>query len=192
MNTSITSLLCHYSHLYTTPDVMDYTLFIVRSVASQDPKLAKGVDVAQRRLRSTFAKDPREARRLVSHAAQIVAVANEYLVSAPCEILRLFMGYVFIIAFAKYFPRNSHQTGGQSPPRLSLDVSMHRPAQKQAVADWIAQGGPASIGSVEDICSDGSVPAISREAQSMLQRLRSWGLADKFIKILQSFESHGA
>ncbi|KIW02577.1 uncharacterized protein PV09_06028 [Verruconis gallopava] len=189
---NIASLLCHYSHLYTTPDVMDITLFIFRSVASRDSKFDKAVGVAERRLQSAFAKDAREARRLVSHAAQIVAVANEYLVSAPCEILRLFMGYVFIIAFAKYFPRGSQPIRGQSLPRIRLDVSLHQPSQKQAIADWVVHGGPASIGSVKDICSGGSVLAISQEAQSMLQRLRAWGLAEKFIKILQSFESHGA
>ncbi|KAG9239998.1 fungal-specific transcription factor domain-containing protein [Calycina marina] len=189
---NVASLLCHYSHLSAAPDVLDYTLFIARSVASQASLPDRGIDVAQRRLRSAFAKNPVEARRLVSHAAQIVAVCNEYLVSAPCEILRLFMGYVFIIAFAKYFPRNSDYSVDHSLSYPRLDVSLYQHAQKAAVANWIAWGGPASVGSVEDIFSDGAVVAISQEAQSMLQRLRFWGLADKFIMILQSFESHGA
>jgi hypothetical protein len=171
---------------------MDYTLFIVRNVASQVSRKDNGVEAAQRRLRSTFARDPREARRLVWHAAQILAVANEYLVSAPCEILRIFMGYVFIIAFAKYFPQAGNQTARQSAPSLRLDIPIRQVSQKDAVADWIERGGPASIGSVENIWSDGSVVAISRDAQSILQRLRCWGLADKFIKILKTFESHGS
>jgi len=166
---------------------MDITLFIVRNVVSEDSSHDRGVETAQRQLQSTFARDPREARELVWHAAQIVAVANEYLVSAPCEILRLFMGYIFMIAFAKYFPRNLKHAGRQSP--LRLDLPVHQASQKRAAADWIEHGGPAIIGSAVDICSDGSALAISQDAQCMLRRLRCWGLAEKFIRILQRFES---
>jgi hypothetical protein len=166
---------------------MDFTLFIVRNVVSQPSENERGLEAAQRRLHSAFSNDQREARKLVWHAAQIVAVANEYLVSAPCEILRLFMGYVYIIAFAKYFPR-SFEYHGPHASRIRLDVHQ---ADNQTVKQWIEQGGPACIGSVNDICADGAALLISQDAQSILGRLRCWGLADKFIKILQSFAKHG-
>lgn len=167
---------------------MDFTLFIVRNVVSQPSERDKGLETAERRLRSTFAHNQKEARKLVWHAAQIVSVANEYLVSAPCEILRLFMGYVYIIAFAKYFPRTTDHSGLETPP-LRLDT--YQQAEKRIVPQWIERGGPASIGSAHIICSDGAALAVSQDAQSILQRLRCWGLAEKFVKIIQSFASHG-
>ncbi|KAH8647812.1 hypothetical protein BX600DRAFT_518225 [Xylariales sp. PMI_506] len=187
---NISSLLCHYSHLYTSGDIMDSILFIVRNVVSKSAHDDGSIEMAEGRLRSSFVQNPRKARELVWHAAQIVAMAREYLVSAPCEILRLFMGYVYIIAFSRYFPSAALDSDGRrriSSVTLRLDV--HEPTQTRAVKEWIARGGIASIGSAEDVCAEGSAHAIGRDAQRMLQRLRCWGLADKFIKILQSLES---
>lgn len=231
---NIASLIGHYSHLYTAQDVLDIILYIVRNtVAHGARKLQyhKGIQMAKRRLVATLSRDPKEARRLVYHAAQIVAVANDYLVSAPCEILRLFMGYTFLIVFAAYCP-SSHrfQTATQAttqsvpsqtqaqlalpfgsampplsspmppsmlppaaPPAASaaiqLDIPSHRIASTADVDNWIAHGGPAAIGSVPNLFADGGALAISRDAQAMLQRLKCWGLAEKFTKILQSFET---
>ncbi|KAL1905108.1 hypothetical protein Sste5344_009158 [Sporothrix stenoceras] len=229
---NIASLIGHYSHLYTAQDVLDIILYIVRNtVAHGARKLQyhKGIQMAKRRLVATLSRDPQEARRLVYHAAQIVAVANDYLVSAPCEILRLFMGYTFLIVFAAYCP-NSHrfqttlpQAAPQAPAQLQpglpfgstlplsspmppsmpppvapstpstaaiqLDIPSHRIASTADVDNWIAHGGPAAIGSVPNLFVEGGALAISRDAQAMLQRLKCWGLAEKFTKILQSFEA---
>ncbi|CAK7226802.1 hypothetical protein SEUCBS140593_006365 [Sporothrix eucalyptigena] len=233
---NIASLIGHYSHLYTAQDVLDIILYIVRNTVAQGARKLqyhKGIQMAKRRLVATLSRDPQEARRLVYHAAQIVAVANDYLVSAPCEILRLFMGYTFLIVFAAYCP-NSHrfqipgpptqqqQPAHQAPlpfgsnpsmPTLSLaspmpptmlqqqppitpttsviqlDIPSHRIASPSDVDNWIAHGGPAAIGSVPNLFAEGGALAISRDAQAMLQRLKCWGLAEKFTKILQSFEA---
>lgn len=185
---SISSLLCHYSHLYTADDIMDMILYIVRSVVSQGSSYDNGVDLARRRLISALGNDPRRARMLAWHAGQIVAVANEYLVSAPCEIMRLFMSYIFIIAFAQYYPRPQQPGRGT---HVRLDLPNHHADQKLAIEEWIQTGGSARIGSAEDILADGSTKTIILDAQAMLQRLRSWGLAEKFAKILQSFENNG-
>ncbi|KAM0515925.1 hypothetical protein ACHAO3_006120 [Verticillium nonalfalfae] len=186
---NITGLLCHYSHLYAANDVMDVILYIVRSLISQRAKHHKGIEVARKRLRSSFAQDRRSSRRLVHHAAQIIAIANEYLVSAPCEIMRTFMGYVFILAYSSYGPRAELMSGDKAPIRL--DVPLHQPAQQQITLQWIEDGGPAGLGSVVNILADDCVPAISRDAQMMMQRLKCWGLADKFTKILHIFEVNG-
>ncbi|KAH7022417.1 fungal-specific transcription factor domain-containing protein [Ilyonectria destructans] len=185
---NISSLLCHYSHLYTADDIMDMILYIVRSVASRGSTQDNGVDLARRRLISALGNDPRRARTLAWHAGQIVAVANEYLVSAPCEIMRLFMSYIFIIAFAQYYPRPQQPDRGA---QVRLDLPNHHADQKRAIEDWIQTGGPARIGSAEDILAQGSTKIIIQDAQVMLQRLRSWGLAEKFAKILQCFENNG-
>lgn len=185
---NISSLLCHYSHLYTADDIMDMIIYIVHSVVSRGSGQDPGVSMARRRLVSAFENDPRRARKLVWHAGQIVAVANEYLVSAPCEIMRLFMSYIFIVAFAQHYPRLERPA---TTFKVRLDVPNHHPDQMQAVEEWIQFGGRARIGSAEDILADGAVKTIVQDAQAMLQRLRSWGLAEKFAKILQSFENSG-
>lgn len=176
-------------------------LYIVRNTVAHGARTRKlhhkGIQMAKRRLVATLSRDPKEARRLVYHAAQIVAVANDYLVSAPCEILRLFMGYTFLIVFSAYCP-SSHRFQIDQPPSamssaastpIQLDIPSHRIASTSDVDNWIAHGGPAAIGSVPNLFAVGSALAISRDAQAMLQRLRCWGLAEKFVKILQSFES---
>ncbi|KAH8894432.1 hypothetical protein GQ53DRAFT_683063 [Thozetella sp. PMI_491] len=184
---NIASLICHYSHLYTARDTLDIMLYIVRNAVSRGSPLDKGIQMAERRLQATLTRDPREARRLVQRAAQIVAIANDYLVSAPCEIMRLFMGYIVIIAFAKYCPRSHRYLDCASA--VCLDLPPHRAERSSAVAEWIEHGGAASIGTVSNIFSDGAALSISRDARNMLQRLKCWGLAEKFTKILQSFES---
>ncbi len=192
---SIASLIGHYSHLYTAHDVLDTILYIVRNtVAAPAAKHHRGIAMARRRLVATLARDPPEARRLVYHAAQIVAVANDYLVSSPCEILRLFMGYVFLIVFAAYCPSRHRfvdavDTATAAGPPLQLDVPSHRIASTSDVDRWIAHGGPAALGSGANIFAPGGALAISRDAQALFHRLSCWGLADKFVKILQSFES---
>ncbi|EHK17818.1 uncharacterized protein TRIVIDRAFT_123833, partial [Trichoderma virens Gv29-8] len=103
---NISGLLCNYSHLYAAEDIMDAVIYIVRHHISQDCLEHRyNIDVAQMRLRSAFANDPHKGRMLLWHAAQIVGIANEYLVSAPCEIMRVFMAYTFIMAYSTYGPR---------------------------------------------------------------------------------------
>jgi hypothetical protein len=181
-------LLCHYSHLYAADDVMDVILYIVRNLVSQDVNQRNGLEVARKRLRTIFARDPQGTRSLVWHSAQMVAIANEYLVSAPCEIMRVFMGYVYIMAYSAYGP---HHVDGLPPrPTVRLDTFMSA-TQKADVDEWVLSGGPAAIGSVEDICTAGRLALISGDAQLILQKLQCWGLADKFMRILSKLGAEG-
>jgi hypothetical protein len=166
---------------------MDVVVFIVRNVISHGQSRGGTLESTRRRLRSDFAKDPKRSRQLVWHAAQIVAVANEYLVSAPCEIMRLFMGYIFIIAYVEHTSQASQNLS--NPVRL--DLPNHQMAQRHSINEWIRNGGPASIGSVDNVYSKGCAATLSQDAQSMLQRLHCWGLAEKFTKILQAWGSNG-
>lgn len=163
---------------------MDVAIYLVRGVISPDNQQTRDLDVARRKLRSIFARDVAAGRTLTWHAAQILAIANEYLVSAPCEIMRVFMGYVFIMAYSAYGPRTLAAERDHFAVPVRLDLSDQRPQQRQAIADWIRHGGLARVGSVGDICSDGCLTALSNDAQAMMQRLRCWGLAEKFTKIL--------
>lgn len=173
--------------MYAADDIMDMILYMVRKIVSHGPEKDKGVAIARRRLSSTMKADKKRTRRLLWHAGQIVAVANEFLVSAPCEIMRLFMAYIFIVAYVKYSPSSLRSVDGI---QVRLDINCRSMEQKKAIMQWIQTGGPAQIGSAEDIFADGSTGLITRDAQNIFQRLRSWGLAEKFAKILQSFENH--
>ena len=166
---------------------MDIILYIVRNVASKEPRCDKRLEMARQRLASAMNIDLERARKLLWHAGQVIAVANEYLVSAPCEIMRLFMAYIFILAYANYCPR-PEETG--SDVKIRLDSSARHANHHKAVAEWIKRGGPAQIGCADDIFTDGSTADITKDAQSMFQRLCSWGLAEKFAKILQCFENN--
>ncbi|KAF5695400.1 het-E-1 heterokaryon incompatibility protein [Fusarium denticulatum] len=187
---NIASLLCHYSHLCAANGVLDLILSIVRGLISTAPRVYEGIKVARNRLKLTFARDPKTARRLCWHAAQIVAIADEYLVSAPCEIMRVFMGYIFIIAYSAYgdHTRSSPIEVTQS---VRLDLHDQNLSHRRVVVKWIEVGGPASSGSVTDIGTDGCVPAISTDAQEILKKLQCWGLAHKFTKVFQVLETKG-
>ena len=168
---------------------MEIIVYIVRNLMSQDPSQQRSLELARKRLRTIFARDPRAARTLVWHSAQIVAIANEYLVSAPCAIMRSFMGYIFILAYSAY---GHHTSQADAKPPVRLDsASDSSTAQQAAIETWIRTGGPASVGSVEDICAPGRVLAISRDAQSIMQKLHSWGLAGKFTRILSTLGAKG-
>ncbi|CAG7557445.1 unnamed protein product [Fusarium equiseti] len=187
---NIASLLCHYSHLCAANGILDMVVYIVRNLISSTPQQHDGIQVARERLKSTFARDPKTARRLCWHAAQIVAIANDYLVSAPCEIMRVFMGYIFIIAYSTYGPHGT-SAPSEGSYTVRLDLHDHHISQRRVVVKWIEAGGPASCGSVQDIGAHGFTPAISNDAQKMLQKLNCWGLATKFVRIFQVLESKG-
>lgn len=167
---------------------MDIIVYIVRNLMSQDPKQQRSLELARKRLRSIFARDPQAVRTLVWHSAQIVAIANEYLVSAPCAVMRVFMGYIFLLSYSAYGP-HSPESGERAS--VKLDSSIDSRPQKAAIEAWIRTGGPASVGSVEDICGPGRISAMSRDAQLIMQKLHCWGLADKFTRILSTIGVKG-
>ena len=100
------------------------------------------------------------------------------------------MGYIFILAFSKFGPQPFSDPRCASHP-VRLDVSNRMDGQRLAIANWIEQGGPASIQAVKNIYSHGSLEAIGAEARTMLRKMRYWGLAKKFSIILESFDFDG-
>jgi hypothetical protein len=96
------------------------------------------------------------------------------------------MGYTFILAFARFGPPPSSEPAYTSTP-VRLDLSNRASGQRAAIKNWIEHGGPWAIGAVE-IYHPGSLEAISEDARIMLRKMRFWGLAKKFSRILESFD----
>jgi hypothetical protein len=186
---SISCFLCHYSHLYTADNIMDLVLYIVRSVVSRGSEHDNKVNAARRQLSVAFSNETRRARELAWHAGQILSVANDFIVSAPCEIMRLFMSYIFIIAFIKYYPAHLQPHHPNRIDAVQLDLLDEGPERRSDVLEWIQYGGPARIGIAEDIFSGHASKLIAQDAQKTFQRLISWGLADKFARIIVHYEN---
>lgn len=169
---------------------MDLVLYIVRSVVSRGSEDDSKVNAARRQLVIAFSNETRRARELAWHAGQMLSVANDFIVSAPCEIMRLFMSYIFIIAFIKYCPAQHHAQFACRDGPVQLDLLVEGSERGEDVSNWIKHGGPASIGTAKDVFSSHASKSIAQDAQKIFQRLISWGLADKFVRIIAYYESN--
>jgi hypothetical protein len=190
---SITSLISHYSHLYTSEEAMDLVVHVFRGAVRDRRKQSRlELDFAKRRLAAVLTKNLKETRAMVWHAAQIIAMAREYFIHAPCETMRVFMGHIFILAYAKYGCPLSRgveeQEHGRFPP-VRLDQPTWREEQTPAIDRWIEKGGPASVGSVEDICDAACLGVLKEDALQMMRDMRIWGLGKKFCKVLDAFDT---
>lgn len=139
---------------------------------------------ADDRFRSTFASDGAKNRQLVWNAAQIIGIVNEYCVAVPSEVFRIFVAYIFILAFSRYSPKSSPSLVSSSP--IKLDKPCHSAIETAAVNIWIQQGGVASIASAVDVSDAQAVSILRDEAKLLLKRVGQWGLAHKFIEMLDN------
>ncbi len=98
------------------------------------------------------------------------------------------MGHIFILAFAKFCPleQDAETTSGR-PVRLDLPTRTFD--QKTLVNAWIIHGGPATIGAVQNIHGNGCVEALKQEALQLMREMRVWKLAEKFCRIIESFDA---
>lgn len=172
---------------------MDLVVYIVRNIAAtqHDQRNTQLIEAAKHRLKAKFTGDPSRTRKLVWHAAQILAIANQYLVSAPCEILRVFMGSVFLMAFAKYSGVPDYYDPNSSGlPCVKLDEieDATKKCHGPLISDWILHGGRAYITGIRDISCESFASHVSIRTQNLLQRIQYWGLSRRFIRILQIFE----
>jgi hypothetical protein len=175
---------------------MELVVYIVRNIAAaqHDQTNIQLIQAAKHRLAAKFTSDPSRTRKLVWHAAQILAIANQYLVSAPCEILRVFMGSIFLMAFAKYSNNNDSYYSEHEKddlPYVKLDgiENTAKGCQSPLINDWILHGGPAYITGIDDIYCESFARHVSNRTQDLLQRIQYWGLSRKFVRILQIFEA---
>lgn len=102
------------------------------------------------------------------------------------------MGHIFILAYAKYLCPPSctveRQGHGRVPP-VRLDELTWREEQTLAIDRWIEKGGPASVGSVEDIGDARCLGTLKEDALQMMRDMRIWGLGKRFCKVLDAFDT---
>lgn len=185
VNLNVTCLSTYYTDLITRTSAMDLIIFIFRnSGREQSSRLAAELSGAKEHLRSTFARDPIDTRRSVVSAANIVNVARECTSFTPCEVMRLFNGFAYLLAFARFFPFERLQHPGTAT-RLDLLPWRRTPQHELDLKAWIERGGRASMRPVEDICDPSNFSLLKQEGLNALNELRTWGLARKFYRVLQ-------
>jgi hypothetical protein len=188
LNSNIITLILHYSHLHSSSDLLDLLVYVLRSSVQSSMSDPRAINSATQKLAAGLQRSVKQSRRMACHAAQIVAVASKFLVPAPCEILRVFMGFTFLMAFARYGQHDSflqHVKDGKDHVRLD-DVHPSL-TQKEAVVHWVQYGGPAAVGPIDNICDKDAFSKIKHHALQTLGGLRRWGLAERFIKIIADF-----
>lgn len=177
---------------------MDLVTFIFRNNyawvhGSPTSQLKKELARAREHLRVRFGRNPAATRRSVRHAAMIIGVSREFTAYSPCETMRVFFSFAFLLAFVSFFPFDQVQPTLPGPiPPVRLDESPLQRFQSANSFDqiqrWIEQGGPAQLESIDDICNVHNFPALKQLALRTLGRLRAWGLAKKFHRILKNFD----
>lgn len=176
---------------------MDLVTFIFRNNYAWNhglstSQLNKELTRAREKLRIRFRRNPLATRRSVHHAALIVSISRECTSFTPCETMRVFFSFAFLLAFARFFPFEDLPPPPQiDGPPVRLDELPRQHAQQSGFSRsldiWIEHGGPASLGSVDDICQQRNFQSLKEVAVKTLESLRVWGLAKKFHRILKNF-----
>jgi hypothetical protein len=169
---------------------MDLVICLVRSstISStrRNPSFLRSI---KQRLIHQLGRDPVVSRTLAYHAAQIVGRTYGFLVSAPCEILRIFMGFTFLLAYAAYGRRIPSGKGiSTSQAWIYLDSTCKTQDQQDSLQRWFQDDGPAAMTISGDIDDQGFTKLLRQQAQETLKRLDQWGLADHFSKMMAEYE----
>ncbi|KAI1360193.1 hypothetical protein F5Y08DRAFT_317903 [Xylaria arbuscula] len=189
---NIGSLSTYLAHLSSEPETMDLVVYICRHAGRDSAAQAtRELNVAREQLRSKFSLDPVGARRSAHDAAAIICISRECTINTPCETMRVFMGYAFLLAFIRFFPSQNHTTtdGMAGHAAAQLDgIPWTRTSEAQdRIQTWINAGGSASLHGVGDICDPRNFDAMKQDALNALDRLRVWGIASKFRKTISNF-----
>lgn len=171
------------------------------------------LDLAKTRLQMILASDPLHARRMVYHAASIIAISRECTVNTPCEIMRVFDAYAYVLAFVKFgsekrkppSPMNQPAAASMSPPALPghglanggregepsvrLDrIPWSRTAvQNSAVELWVNNNwGYPSIDGAHNLYEAGSYSKLKTIALQAIENLSVWDLSRRFYSTLDS------
>ncbi|KEF59378.1 uncharacterized protein A1O9_04222 [Exophiala aquamarina CBS 119918] len=182
---NIACLGVHYTHLIDGNQAMDLVIFLFRNSGRDlSPALSSELNRARQHLQAIFTRYPVDMRRAVSHAASVVAITRECPIFTPCETMRLFNAFAFLLAFTKL----SSGSSNEGRPAIHLDVIPWQRCEADApmFEYWTIHGGPACIGGV-DVCDSGSFEALRDLGLKAMHELRVWGLARKFHLILQNF-----
>lgn len=167
------------------------------------------LEMAQKRLQTILADDPVHARRLLYHAGSIIAICRECTANSPCEILRVFDAYAYVLAFIKYGSAR-HKTlqageetnrnlsgsslsevSGPKPKSIRIDhIPWKRtPAQYSALEHWIGENrGTPCLDGCHDLYEDGSYSKLKTAALRAIERLNVWDLSRRFHRTLVDLE----
>ncbi|KAF1817166.1 hypothetical protein P152DRAFT_478193 [Eremomyces bilateralis CBS 781.70] len=210
VHVNITCLIYHHANLYSQQEMMEMIILICQNGTSPNDM---ELDMAKTRLQMVLASDPVHARRLVYHAASIIAISRECTVNTPCEIMRVFDAYAYVLAFVKFGPEKRKT---RSSIRESCAVNLSTPAtasgtlaneasesedsvrldripwsrtvaQQNAVVLWINKNcGYPSIDDAHDIYEDGSYAKLKAIALQAIENLSVWDLSRRFYSTIES------
>lgn len=182
---NIACLVNHYTHLIDGNQAMDLVVFLFRNSGRDlSTALSSELDRARQHLVAIFTRCPADMRRAVSHAASVAAIARECPIFTPCETMRVFSSFAFLLAFTKL--SNNSINDGETGINLDVLPWQRCEADDLMLKHWTIHGGPARVGEV-DICDKGNFEALRELALKTMQEFRVWGLARKFYRILQTF-----
>jgi hypothetical protein len=185
VNLNVTCLSTYYTDLITRTSAMDLIIFIFRnSGRQQSSQLSAELSGAKEHLRSTFGRNPIDTRRSVVSAANIVNVARECTSFTPCEVMRLFNGYAYLLAFVRFFPFDLLPNAAISA-RLDILPWRRSESEQNDLHAWVERGGRAKLSPVDDICDTANFNQLKQQGLLALSELRMWGLARKFHRVLQ-------
>ncbi|KAJ6083052.1 hypothetical protein N7467_007187 [Penicillium canescens] len=162
INMNVACLATHFAYLNSGDETMDLVTFIFRNNhswnhGSSTSQLNKELARALESLRQRFQHNPVATRRSVRHAALVVGISRECTSFTPCETMRVFFSFAFLLAFARFFPFDKVPSAPRDEiPSVRLDelpTQNSKPSGSVSRLEiWIEQGGPASLESVDDIC----------------------------------------
>lgn len=210
---SITCLISHHANLNIQREIMEMFVFVYQTgIDAQEIEL----NAVRARLRSVFASNRAHARQLLYHAASVIAISRHCTCYTPCETLRVFDSYAFILAFVK-FGATSNGTINDGPgdcgdghedcqaacsrdeehqPTLSrvdavrLDlVPWSRPKQEdEALSLWLTRNqGRASIDGVDIVHDEHVLQKLRASALRSLKALSLWSLSRNFYRVFENF-----
>ncbi|KAF2184126.1 hypothetical protein K469DRAFT_634275 [Zopfia rhizophila CBS 207.26] len=195
VNMNIGSLGAHHSYLSNSHEAMDLVVYIFRnSGRDSNQQTTRELDFTKEHLRYIYVRDPMRTRQLVTHAASITGISRECTINTPCETMRVFMAYAFLLAFTKFFPFEQYDpdsTGNATPGWLAVKLDdlpwTRTPDTLERIERWIEVGGRASLESVTNICDARNFEVLKQVALKTLADLKVWGIAGKFYKTINKF-----
>lgn len=178
----MTLIISHYSFLYAARDIMDLAISLARKTTAPEERLDR-----ISRMKSIFTADPINARALAWHAVQLLAVGRNYRIHTSCDTLRVFMGGVYLWAFAKYFPDDPSVIESENENEKEGVKLDDLPWTKTwtGAENWITSGGKASIQGVDNLCSKIGAGEVLKLVMHLLQRMQLWGIGEKFCVAVQ-------
>jgi hypothetical protein len=177
---------------------MDLVTFIFRNNrswnnGSSTSQLNRELARALESLRHRFQHNPVATRRSVRHAALVVGISHECTSFTPCETMRVFFSFAFLLAFVRFFPFDKVPSAPRDESTsVRLDELPMQNSKSSGSASrletWMERGDrlrwSRSMIFVLRVISMRSRTLLSEPWKS----LGSGGLAKKFHRILKYFD----